>query len=147
MGTTQASADLARDRDSNGDRSGWCCDRGGRRRGGENMDVSRNWFALYSIRKERNIPATAVAVAVGISSDRYIKIEKNELRRVKPEERAMISQFFNLPEEVLFQTNIEPMGFCSKCRTRTMPLDELEAMLAAEYGNKLKPNKKTPQGS
>ena len=52
------------------------------------------------------------------------------------------SAFFNLPEEVLFRTNLEPNKHCSRCKTRKMPLDELEKMLAAEYGNKLKPIKK-----
>ena len=106
------------------------------------MDISKNWFALFSIRKARNISAAVVAMSIGISSDRYTRLEKNELKRIRPEEKSMICQFFNLPEEVLFRTNLEPNKHCSRCKTRKMPLDELEKMLAAEYGNKLKPIKK-----
>lgn len=134
--------DPARDDDSNGDRYGGHC-RGGRSgKGGRKMDVRNNYFALYSIRKARNISAAAVAIALGISSDRYVRLEKNELKRVKPEEMAMLSHFFNLPEEVLFKTNLEPNKYCSRCKTRKMPLDELEKMLAEQFGRKLKPIKK-----
>lgn len=134
-------ARLSRIDNSNGDRSGRHC-RGGRdRKGGGKVDVRRNYFALHEIRKARNISAAAVAVALGISSDRYVKIEKNQLKSIKPEEMAMLSHFFNLPEDVLFKTDIEPYKYCSRCKTRKMPLADLEKMLAAEYGNKLKPIK------
>ena len=63
------------------------------------MDISKNWFALFSIRKARNISAAVVAMSIGISSDRYTRLEKNELKRIRPEEKSMICQFFNLPEE------------------------------------------------
>ena len=141
VGNKAQAVDPARDDDSNGDRYGGHC-RGGRSgKGGRKMDISKNWFALFSIRKARNISAAVVAMSIGISSDRYTRLEKNELKRIRPEEKSMICQFFNLPEEVLFRTNLEPNKHCSRCKTRKMPLDELEKMLAAEYGNKLKPIK------
>lgn len=142
VGNKAQAVDPARDDDSNGDRYGGHC-RGGRSgKGGRKMDISKNWFALFSIRKARNISAAAVAMSIGISSDRYTRLEKNELKRIRPEEMAMISQFFNLPEEVLFKTNLEPNKYCSRCKTRVIPLDEMEKMLAEQFGNKLKPIKK-----
>ena len=134
--------DPARDCDSNGNQHGRHCRSSRSGKGGRKMDISKNWFALFSIRKARNISAAVVAMSIGISSDRYTRLEKNELKRIRPEEKSMICQFFNLPEEVLFRTNLEPNKHCSRCKTRKMPLDYLEKMLATEYGNKLKPIKK-----
>lgn len=136
-------ARLSRIDNSNGDRSGRHCRSGRNRKGGGNVDVRRNYFALHEIRKARNISAAAVAIALGISSDRYVKIEKNQLKSIKPEEMAMLSHFFNLPEDVLFKTDIEPYKYCSRCKTRVIPLDEMEKMLAEQFGNKLKPIKKS----
>lgn len=134
--------DPARDCDSNGNQHGRHCRSGRSGKGGRKMDISKNWFALFSIRKARNISAAAVAMSIGISSDRYTRLEKNELKRIRPEEKSMICQFFNLPEEVLFRTNLEPNKYCSRCKTRVIPLDEMEKMLAEQFGNKLKPIKK-----
>lgn len=134
--------DPARDCDSNGNQHGGHCRSGRSGKGGRKMDISKNWFALFSIRKARNISAAAVAMSIGISSDRYTRLEKNELKRIRPEEKSMICQFFNLPEEVLFRTNLEPNKYCSRCKTKVIPLDEMEKMLAKQFGNKLKPIKK-----
>lgn len=140
-----ATADRQMHRDSMDDWDGrhhgnvWC------RGGDKQMDVSSKWFALHNIRKARGVSAAAVAMAVGISSDRYVRLEKNELKNVKPEERAMIAAFFGIREEFLFREVGLPSGHCSRMRRYTMPKDELEKMLAEQFGSKIKPIKKAAQ--
>lgn len=111
------------------------------------MDVRRKWFAMRAIRKQRRLSSATVAMAVGISGDRYIRIEKNEVKNITTTEKALLCSFFQMSEQELFAIECEPTGYCSRCRTRTMPLNELEAMLVVEYGNKLKPNKKCLTGT
>ena len=111
------------------------------------MDVRNKFLNLRSVRKSKGFTAAAVAMAVGMSSDRYIRIEKNEIKTVLPHERAMICSFFQMSEDALFRMGCESYGGTFPGRVRRMPCDEIEKMLAAEYGDKLKPNKKTPQGS
>lgn len=108
------------------------------------MDVSQKYLAMRSIRKDKRLSAAAVAMSLGMSADRYMKIEQGAVKRVTAVERAMIASFYQMPEEVLFRAGYEPVGGYSVCRTRKMPLDELEKMLAAEYGDKLKPKRKKP---
>lgn len=108
------------------------------------MDVSRKYLNLRTVRKNKGYTAAAVAMAVGISSDRYINIEKNEVRHIQPHERSMISSFFQMSEDILFRPSCDPEGERYTCHTRKIPLDKLEKMLAAEYGDKLRPNKKMP---
>jgi hypothetical protein len=79
-------------------------------------------------------------MSIGISGERYLRIEKNEVKHITPSEKAMLCSFFQLPEEELFATGLT-VGYCSPCRTRVLPLDEIEKMLAAEYGDKLKKRK------
>ncbi len=112
--------------------------------GGEAVDVSKKYLAMRSIRKDKKISTALVAMSVGMSTDRYIKIEQGSVKRVTATERAMIASFYQMPEDVLFRAGYEPVGNSSRCRTRTMPLDELEKMLATEFGSKLQPKRKMP---
>lgn len=112
-----------------------CCERGT-----AIMDVRRKYFAMREIRLQRRISTTAVAMSVGISGERYLRIEKNDVKHISPTERAMLCSFFQLPEEELFATGLS-VGYCSPCRTRVLPKEEIEKMLAAEYGDKLKKRK------
>lgn len=145
MGKTQAYADL----------SGYVRCYGGRCRRyhcdacnsgvDEKMDVRGNYLNLHSVRKSKGYSAMAVALAVGISYGRYCNIERNESKKILPEERAAISAFFQMSEDALFRPSGDPVGERYACRTRKMPPDEIEAMLAAEYGSKLKPRKNAPK--
>ena len=111
------------------------------------MDVRNKWLAMREIRKKRKISSLTVAMSCGMSGDRYLRIEKNEVNNVTDTERSMLTAFFGLPEEELFATNCEPCYGYSRCKKYKLPPEEVEKMLVEQFGKKLKPNKKRPAGS
>jgi transcriptional regulator with XRE-family HTH domain len=105
------------------------------------MDVRRKYFAMREIRLQRRISSAQVAMSIGISGERYLRIEKNEVKHITPSEKAMLCSFFGVEEDKLFTVGYVPYAQCSPCKTRILPLDEIEKLLAAEYGDKLKKRK------
>lgn len=123
-------------------------DRSKRDRGsGDNADAVRvdplqtGYTEMYYVRMERGYTATKVACAVGMSEPVLRSIEKNiNVNKIKQEYKDRLSAFYRMPWEELFRIRY---GERHPVRTTKMDKDELEKMLAEEYGGKLKPIRRT----
>lgn len=92
---------------------------------------------MYHIRKELGYSIKMVAQAIGVSPTTITHIESNTYHRVSRHIEDALCAFYGKTKEELWRIQCGPQIF--PCKKYKLPKDEIERMLAAEFGKKLRP--------